>query len=205
MVIGALCSKNRIFHYPNCIYVSRINPENLISFDSKDDARACGYRQCVYCSRIIRYYEQDKIAIDRFISTHHLKMYIEDDSMYIDNESACWKITTVSDGEGLILYHGNTERYERLEMKDGHIQHHYHLQKYRGNRDIMSMLKYIIEHDKWKSEHANDYKSMPKRTKRQRKEYRKAAKLAKRRKITNLFNTLYRVSLEESNENKNRG
>lgn len=132
-------------------------------------------------------------------------MYIEDDSMYIDNESACWKITTVSDGEGLILYHGNTERYERLEVKDGHIQHHYHLQKYRGNRDIMSMLKYIIEHDKWKSEHANDYKSMPKRTKRQRKEYRKAAKLAKRRKITNLFNTLYRVSLEESNENKNRG
>ena len=197
MIVGALKTKNRVFHYPNCTYALKINPENLISFSCKDDARACGYRHCKYCSRIIKYYNQNKEEIDRFISSNHLKMYIEDDSMYIDNNFACWKITVDSYGNGLVLFHGNTERYEDLKIKDGHIIHHYHLQKYKGNRNIMSMLQYIIDHDKWKAEHINNYKSLPKKTKRQKREYKKAARMAKRTKITNLYNTLYKIKLEK--------
>ena len=196
VVIGALDSKNRVFHYPDCIYASRINPENVITFDSKDEARACGYRHCIYCSRLIKYYEKDKDAIDKFIKDHHLKMYIDDDSMFIDNAFSCWKITIVPDGYRLILYHGNTELYERLKIKDGHIQHHYHLQNYRGKLEILHMLQYIIDHDNWKLEHTNSYKNLPRNTKRQKKEYKKAAKSAKKNNMTNLYNVFYKVSLE---------
>lgn len=202
MVVGALNSKNRIFHYPECVYASRIKPENLITFNSKNEARACGYRHCIYCSRLLKYYEQDKEEIDKFIRNHHLKMYIDDDSMFIENTFSCWKITTFSDGYGLILYHGNTEAYDRLKLKDGHIMHHYHIQKYRGKREILSMLQYIIDHDNWKAEHIDSYKSMPKRTKRQKKEYKRAAKAAKKTKMTNLYNVLYKVKLESTDEQK---
>lgn len=204
MVVGALNSKNRIFHYPTCTYAARINPENLIEFDSKTEARACGYRHCSHCSRLLKYYEQDKKEIDKFIKDHQLKMYIDDDSMYIDNTYSCWKITIIPDGYGLILYHGNTENYNRLELKDGHIVHHYHLQKYRGKLEILPMLEYIIEHDDWKTAHIDSYKSMPKHTKKQRKEYNKAAKVAKKQKLHNLYNVLYKVSLEENDKKGDR-
>lgn len=197
MVVGALNSKNRIFHYPNCIYAKRIKDENLIRFDTKDEARACGYRHCIYCSRLIKYYIQDQKKIDKFLRDNHLKMYIDDDSMYIDNDYSCWKITIIPNGYELILYHGNTEAYNKLKIKDGHIQHHYHLQKYRGKLEILAMLEYIIDHDKWKAEHMDSYKDLPRRTKKQRKEYNKQAKHAKRIKMNNLYNMLYKVSLEE--------
>ena len=144
MVVGALNSKNRIFHYPECAYASRIKPENLITFDSKNEARACGYRHCIYCSRLLKYYEEDKEEIDKFIRNHHLKMYIDDDSMFIENTFSCWKITTFPDGYGLMLYHGNTEAYDRLKLKDGHIMHHYHIQKYRGKTMITGKLSISI-------------------------------------------------------------
>ena len=200
MVVGALSSKNRVFHYPNCVFASKIKLENLITFDSKDEARACGYRHCVHCSRLIKYYDKDKEVIDKFINENNLKMYIDDDSMFIDNTFSCWKITVASNGNGLVLFHGNTESYEQLKVKDGHIIHNYHLQKYRGAKDIMNMLKYIIEHDKWKADHIDSYKSLPRRTKKQKKEYNKAAKVAKRVKTTNFYNMCYKVSLESNNK-----
>jgi parallel beta-helix repeat protein len=43
-------SKNSdVYHYPSCHYVDRINPENLIYFDTPEDAIAAGYRPCKVC------------------------------------------------------------------------------------------------------------------------------------------------------------
>jgi hypothetical protein len=40
-------SKNSdVYHYPSCHYVDRITPENLIYFDTPEDAIAAGYRPC---------------------------------------------------------------------------------------------------------------------------------------------------------------
>lgn len=196
LLVGGMNSKDRIFHYPYCKYVKRIKSKNLIRFNSKDEARENGFKHCKYCSRLIKYYNEDKEVIDKFIKEHHMKMYINDDSMYIDHTFSCWKITTESNGYGLILYHGNTENYSKLELKDGHIQHHYHIQKYRGRREILHMLKYIVEHDEWKTDHADAYKDLPKRSKKQKKEYNKQRKAARRTQMNHLFNTFYKVELE---------
>jgi competence protein ComEC len=42
--------KSDIFHYPNCRYVKKILPENMIWFASRDDAIAQGYRPCKVCN-----------------------------------------------------------------------------------------------------------------------------------------------------------
>lgn len=198
MIIAALITKDKIFHYPDCSYVERIKPSNAIYFSNKDDARACGYRHCSHCSRIIKYYKEDKRSIDSYIASHSLKMYIDDDCMFIENTFSAWKITTKSDKYGLILYHANTESYNKLEVKDGHLIHHYHLQKYRGKPNILEMLKYIVDHDEWKAKDLDSYKSMPRTTKRQRKAYNKAAKEVNKVKTRNLCNLIDKINIENS-------
>jgi hypothetical protein len=44
-------SKNSdVYHCPSCHYVDRIKPENLIYFDTPEDAIAAGYRPCKACN-----------------------------------------------------------------------------------------------------------------------------------------------------------
>jgi hypothetical protein len=42
-------SKSEIYHAASCRYVSRIKPENLITFKSRKEAEAAGYRACKVC------------------------------------------------------------------------------------------------------------------------------------------------------------
>ena len=45
------------------------------------------------------------------------------------------------------------------------------IKKYKGIPDIIHILQYIVDHDNWKISSLDNYKKMPKRTKRQKKEY----------------------------------
>lgn len=42
-------SQSDKYHYPNCVSVNNINPENLISFGSAAEAKAAGYSPCGNC------------------------------------------------------------------------------------------------------------------------------------------------------------
>lgn len=200
-VVASKTTRTKIFHYPSCRFVTTIFKDNIITFKDKDEARANGYRHCTCCSRIIKYYEENKKEIDNFLKLNGLKMYIEDDAMYIDNTFSSWKIIVSPSGYNIILYHANTEHYNKLKISNGHFIHEYHLQKYRGIPDIIHMLQYIVDHDNWKINSLDDYKKMPKRTKRQKREYELAKKKSNRIKTRNLYNFLDKLSLE-INSNK---
>jgi hypothetical protein len=44
-------SKNSdVYHYEDCYYVDRIKPENLIYFDTPEEAIAAGYHPCKVCN-----------------------------------------------------------------------------------------------------------------------------------------------------------
>ena len=42
--------KSKVFHSPNCKWVKRIKPENLIGFKSREEAISSGRRPCKVCS-----------------------------------------------------------------------------------------------------------------------------------------------------------
>jgi Micrococcal nuclease (thermonuclease) homologs len=42
--------KSTVYHYPWCSYVDRIKPENLIRFDTPEEAIAAGYHPCRVCN-----------------------------------------------------------------------------------------------------------------------------------------------------------
>ena len=188
-------SKRKIFHYKDCICVKEILEKDKVYFNSKEDARLHGYEHCYRCSKLVSYYNKDKDAIDKFILHNYMKMYIEDDSMFIDNITSAWKITTESTRYGLELFHANSERISKLKVKNKHIQYNYHKQNYKGPKDIISMLKYIIEHDKWKADNAESYKELPKSTKKKKKEYRKRRSRYRKDKIRDVKNLLDKVSI----------
>jgi len=47
MFVGS--KKSDVYHYPNCRYVKKILPENIIWFSSVEDAKAHRYRPCKVC------------------------------------------------------------------------------------------------------------------------------------------------------------
>lgn len=145
---------------------------------------------------MLKYYIQDKEKIDNFIKLNLLNMFIEDDTMYIDSIFYSWKIIISPNGYNVILYHANTEHYKNLKIDDsGHLIHSYHLQNYKGASDILHMLKYIVEHDKWKMESIDDYKSLPRNSKRQQISYNRAERQAIRIKNRNLENLMFKLKL----------
>jgi methylphosphotriester-DNA--protein-cysteine methyltransferase len=42
-------SRSNVFHRPSCLYVSRINPSNLITFETREEAQRSGRRPCKVC------------------------------------------------------------------------------------------------------------------------------------------------------------
>ena len=201
ILVAPLSTEKRVFHLQECQYAKRIADDNKIFFIDKDEARAFGYRHCNCCSKLIQYYNQDKEVIDRIIISNSLKMYIEDDSMFIDNGPYSWKITTRNKDNGLILYHANTESYHKLEKKNGHLIHTYHLQKYKGARDIISYLNYIIDHDKWRLNNLDSYKDLNTTTKKQKQKYKQEKNISKKKKVKNVLNILDQIKVEEENKN----
>lgn len=188
-------SKRKIFHYKDCICVNSIRERDLVHFSSKEDARNHGYSHCYRCSKLVSYYNQDKNEIDKFLLQNYMKMYIEDDSMFIDNITSAWKITTESTRYGLVLYHANSERISKLKVKNKHIQYNYHKQNYKGSKDILSMLQYIIEHDKWKADNEKNYKLLPKTTKKKRKTYKLEKRRYRKRKIRDVKNLIDKITI----------
>lgn len=145
---------------------------------------------------MLKYYNQDKEKIDNFVKLNLLNMFIEDDTMYIDSIFYSWKIIISPNGYNVILYHANTEHYKDLKIdSNGHLIHSYHLQNYKGPSDIIHMLKYIVEHDRWKAESIDDYKSLPRNSKRQQINYNRAERQANRIKNRNLENLMFKLKL----------
>lgn len=204
ILVAPLKTSNKIFHLLDCQHARRISDSNKIFFLGRDQARALGYRQCECCSRLKKYYEKDKEQIDKFLIQHGMTMYIEDDSMFIENREYAWKITTRNKDHGLILYHANAESYNKLQKKNGHLIHNYHVQKYKGPKDIISYLKYIDEHDTWKRQHLDAYKELPTRTKNEKKNYRKAKASSKKKKVKNVLNILDKIKVEENTDKKGK-
>ena len=195
-LIASKGSKTKAFHYAYCKCAKNIKNSNIIEFNSIDEAEEQGYYQCPICSRIIVKYNEDRVNIDNYLCSHYLKMYIEGGSMYIDNVFSSWKICARPKAMDLMLYHANTENYGELPIKNGHLVHHYHIQKYRGKSDILSMLKYIVSHDKYKVKVLNDFRRLPCHTYKQRlihdvemRKYRKLQEVYKR-------NFILKVKLE---------
>lgn len=186
----------KIFHAASCTYSGRIKIKNRNYFSTQQEAREAGYRMCNCCAPIARYMKKEQKEIMDFVRKHNMKLRLYDGELHIENGAVQWKIVTGEREKGICLYHGNRERYNTLEWKNGMLQHHYHKQEDISSSSILGYLKYIYEHDRWRSSQIEEYRKLPKQTKNQRRRYQKEKQKADRHAVSRVLNLIDRMQME---------
>lgn len=188
----------KIFHHSHCTYVKRTKMENRIQFYTEKEAREKGYRMCNCCSHMGKQFRKEKEEIQELARKNRVKVWLYDGAVYLETDVAPWKIISAGQQHKLFLYHGNHERYENLKKRNGMLEHHYHSQSDARGKTIVDYMNYIIRHDQWREQIKNEYRTLPKTTKRQRDYYKSQKKKARRNAIHNVYNLIEKIRVENN-------
>ena len=172
--------KKRIYHRHGCIYAGRIKPGNRMEI-SIGQAQEHHYHECKYCVGLRGDVRVHKTAFAAWSQKRKVNFYYHkgSDTLYIRTEIGCWKIFLKEELGKYLLYHRNTYS---AEMKLGEVIYgDFHRQSDVKATDSMEKLvDYIVAHDRAKITIMEDYRKLPKRTKKQKKYYRAAERRDKR-------------------------
>lgn len=186
----------KIYHDQFCTYVYRMKKCNRIPFYTIEDAKAKGYRACNCCSFMGKKYREELKSISAFAKNNHMKIWLDDNVVYVETRIATWKISSPGKSKKLHLYHANTENFRFCKKEKGHVVRSYHSQKDAASKTIIGYLKYIKGHDIWRESVADDYKKMPKHTKNQKRRYEEAKQKAHKRAVGNVLNMIEAMRVE---------
>ena len=152
---------------------------------------------CNCCAPIACYLKKEQKEIEDFARKHNLKLRLYDRELHVESGAAVWKIVTEEGKRGISLYHGNRERYNTLRWENGMLQHHYHKQGDITSSSILEYLNYIYKHDCWRSSQMDEYRQLPKRTRKQRKRYKEEKKRSDRYAVSRVLNLIDRMQWEQ--------
>lgn len=198
MFVASKSHGEKIFHHSQCTYAHRMKLQNRIYFLTEKEAREKGYRMCNCCSHMGKQFRKEKNEIQELARKNRVKVWLYDGAVYLETDTAPWKIIAAGQQHKMFLYHGNKERYENLKKKNGMIQHHYHSQSDARGKTIADYMKYIIRHDQWREDIKNEYRSLPQSTKKQKEYYNRKKKQARRNAIHNVYNLIEKIKVENN-------
>lgn len=139
--------KQNIVHFRECFYLNRnicsakrlrIEPIDILTNE---------YRFCQRCSPVSVKYREERKVIEDYASLNKQKLDLKHGMLYISNGYSAWIVVPGSRAPFLSLYHRNTIN----KINDSSPIEGYHLQK-DDMRNIRSILKYIVRHDKYRKE-----------------------------------------------------
>lgn len=186
----------KIYHNQFCTYVYRIKEDNRVPIYTIEDAKSKGYRACNCCSFMGKKYREELKDISSYIKDNHMRIWIDDDEVYVETRIAAWKITSPGKSKKLYLYHANTENFRFCKKAKGKIIRTYHAQRDASSNTIIGYLKYINHHDAWRETVVDEYKKMPTSTKGQRRRYNQAKQKAHKRAVGNVLNMIEAMRVE---------
>lgn len=180
VVVSMQASKHRkIYHQPECKYAKRIKSQNAMYISSKR-AQVHGYRKCKYCCRFVGDIEFNS-DIPAWERIYHVNVdYIkQSNTLYVRTEIGCWKIFFDKKLEKYMLYHRNT--YNPEMILEQAVKGGYHRQNdVKPAENLDGLIRYVSAHDKAKKIILDDYRKLPRNTKKQRKYYKQAENKVKR-------------------------
>lgn len=190
--------RHRIYHRLGCIYAKRIKPDNKIEL-SAEQARRRNYHECKYCAGLAGDVKVHKDSLATWEWKHKMQFAYQKttDTFYIQTEVGFWKIFVKEDFGKYLLYHRNTFSKE-MNFRQA-INGDFHRQKDVVPTESMEkIVEYIIAHDRAKLIIMDDYRKLPRTTRRQKKYYKAAERKAKKRELYRV-NFLF-AELEASRE-----
>lgn len=185
VVASSKAPKNRIvYHKGGCIYAGRISPLNRKVRDIETVERKQKYCACKYCGGIAGELKVNKKPIARMEKNSGIKVHFDNftETIYVQTEIGFWKMFYKNELGQYLLYHRNTydENYSLGRLMHGD----YHRQgDVKPADSITPLLNYIVSHDKAKKIIADDYRKLPKQTKKQKKYFNIAKRKAHRQEI----------------------
>jgi len=186
----------KIYHEQFCPYAGRIVSKNRKYFYTLDAAQNYGYHSCKFCSQTGKAYSREKYDIEDFARKHQLDIRFEDNAVYVRNGVNNWMILAANKDRKMVLLHANSRLYKNLPTKNGRIIHSYHIQDDVIRKSIMGYLNYIVRHDDWRFRQSEEYKELPKVTKKQRNKYKKEKGKADKKAIRNVLNLIEEMQAE---------
>ena len=180
--------KNRIvYHKCGCIYAGRINPLNRKVREIQDVERKSKYCACKYCGGIAGELKVNKKQISRMEKNSGIKVYFDSftETIYVQTENGFWKMFYKKDIGQYLLYHRNTydATYSLGKLKHGDFHRQCDV---KPADSITTHINYIVAHDKAKKIIADDYRKLPRQTKKQKKYFNIAKKKAHRQEVRRL-------------------
>ena len=120
-------------------------------------------------------------ALQKAAAGTKLETFYDDktSTFYLRTGIGFWKFYWKDEADGYLLYHLNA--FDPDTPTESMNQGHFHRQKdFAANESIEKIVKYIADHDRAKAIIADDYRKLPKSTKKQKKYYKQAKKRAQR-------------------------
>lgn len=185
-------SKKKIFHLSGCPYSKRIRYRNRMTTGIAE-AEKSGYQACRYCCTMRGFYNINKSRLeaqaerDGFCFTFVSRT----GTLYVCTDVSAWKIFMMPN-----LYYRLCHLNEFLPSMTGEqiIYGKYHIQTdVRPAWSPFALIDYIIKHDKAKRIIEEDYRKLPKKTKREKRYYKMAERksmLKNKRRVSELLDCI---------------
>lgn len=190
--------KHRIYHRCGCMYARRIKEDNRKEMSHEVVMRK-QYHTCKYCSGLRGDVNVHKEAFATWSQKRKMEFtyHKELDTLYIRTEIGFWKVFLKEEIGKYLLYHRNS--YSTGMNFDEAIQGEFHRQSdVKATESMEKIVEYITAHDRAKVIIMDDYRKLPKNSKKQKKYY-KAAERRERRNSLRRLDSIF-LALEQSQE-----
>lgn len=173
-------------HKPECMYAQDIQKENRIKMSLKK-AENIGCKKCKYCLGLGELVTSFEPKFKSWEEKYNMKItFIEKDRIvYIQTKIGFWKIYLNYGLNQLQLFHLNefSDEMSFEELKSGE----FHRQSdVKVTNSLEKLVNYISEHDRAKVIIEEDYKKLPKNTKKRKRYYKIAKKKEKWKEVQRL-------------------
>lgn len=183
-------SKKKVYHYDYCPYAKRIDKKYRRQM-SVQKAKSKGYTECQWCGGLHGVYLQAMMLEEMYGVKQRKAVKIgydlKEKAMYFRTKIAFWKLVKSWNTDNLLLFHLNEEsfnpEYSDRKLLRGRFHRQTDVPGFSNFDRIGSIISYIYDHDKAKRIIDNDWRNLPKTTKRQKKYYEQARRKDRHRKL----------------------
>lgn len=192
----AVDGKKRIYHRCGCMYARRIKADHRLE-KSGDKVKRRHYRECKFCAGLQGDVNVHKNAFDTWSKKENMTFTYrkETDTLYIRTEVGFWKVFVKKELNQYLLYHRNAYS-SGMDWRQAANGTFHRQSDVPATESLGKIVGYVAAHDRAKVTIMDDYRKLPRQTKRQKKYYRAAEKREKRnagKRLDSLF-----VALENS-------
>ena len=195
-------SKKKVYHMDYCPYAKRISTKYRKTI-SEQAAKSKGYSACAWCGGLHGEYllatREPEMYGERQRKVVKLSYDTKRKAMCFRTKIAFWKIVKSKNNDYYLLFHLNENSYNPSfsdkKLSEGQFHRQTDVPAFSNLDKIHGVVTYIYEHDKAKRIIENDWKKLPKKTKRQKKYYEQAKRKDRHQKlkrIDELFKELER-------------